>query len=55
MKRKGIYRPTIEDAVEISGIETLHPGGFALTRRTAEVARKRRISRNFLSIKSTAS
>ena len=38
MKRKGIYRPTIEDAVEISGIETLHPGGFALTRRTAEVA-----------------
>jgi len=38
MKRKGTYRPTIEDAVEISGIETLHPGGFALTRRTAEVA-----------------
>ena len=38
MKRKGIHRPTIEDAVEISGIETLHPGGFALTRRTAEVA-----------------
>lgn len=37
MKRKGIYRPTIEDAVEISGIETLHPGGFALTKRTAEV------------------
>ncbi len=38
MKRKGTYRPTIEDAVEISGIETLHPGGLALTRRTAEVA-----------------
>ncbi len=38
MKRQGLYRPTIEDAVEISGIETLHPGGFALTRRTAEVA-----------------
>lgn len=37
MRRKGIYRPTIEDAVEISGIETLHPGGFALTRRAAEV------------------
>ncbi len=38
MKRSGIHRPTVEDAVEISGIETLHPGGFALTRRTAEVA-----------------
>lgn len=38
MKRKGIYRPTIEDCVEMSGIETLHPGGFALTRRTAELA-----------------
>ncbi len=38
MKRKGLYRPTIEDAVELSGIETLHPGGFELTRRTAEVA-----------------
>jgi len=38
VKRKGTYRPTIEDAVEISGIETLHPGGFALTKRTAQVA-----------------
>jgi ubiquinone/menaquinone biosynthesis C-methylase UbiE len=38
MKRKGIHAPTIEDAVEISGIESLHPGGFALTRRTAELA-----------------
>lgn len=37
MKRKGKYRPTIEDCVEMSGIETLHPGGFALTRRTAEL------------------
>jgi ubiquinone/menaquinone biosynthesis C-methylase UbiE len=37
MKRKGRHRPTIEDLVEISGIETLHPGGFALTRRTAEL------------------
>lgn len=38
MKRSGVHRPTIEEVVEISGIETLHPGGFALTRRTAEVA-----------------
>lgn len=38
MKRKGIYKPTIEDLIEISGIETLHPGGMALTRRTAELA-----------------
>ncbi|MBY3621017.1 methyltransferase domain-containing protein [Acinetobacter sp. CUI P1] len=38
MKRKGIHRPTIEDAIEISGIETLHPGGFDLTKRTAEIA-----------------
>jgi len=38
MKRQGIYRPTVEDAIEIGGIETLHPGGFALTRRTAEIA-----------------
>ncbi len=38
MKRKGTYRPTIEDAIELSGIEILHPGGEALTRRTAEVA-----------------
>ena len=38
MKRRGIYRPTVEDAIEIGGIETLHPGGFALTERTAELA-----------------
>jgi ubiquinone/menaquinone biosynthesis C-methylase UbiE len=38
MKRKGIYKPTIEDIIEISGIETLHPGGMALTRRTGELA-----------------
>lgn len=38
MKRSGIFRPTIEDLVEISGIETLHPGGIALTKRTGEVA-----------------
>lgn len=37
MKRKGINKPTIEDLVEISGIETLHPGGFDLTKRTAEL------------------
>lgn len=38
MKRKGIYKPTIEDIIEISGIETLHPGGLVLTRRTGELA-----------------
>ncbi len=38
MKRKGLYKPTVEDAIEIGGIETLHPGGFALTKRTAELA-----------------
>jgi ubiquinone/menaquinone biosynthesis C-methylase UbiE len=38
MKRKGIYKPTIEDIIEISGIEALHPGGMALTRRTGELA-----------------
>lgn len=37
MKRKGTHQPTIEDAIEISGIEILHPGGFELTRRTAEL------------------
>jgi ubiquinone/menaquinone biosynthesis C-methylase UbiE len=42
MKRKGYHRPTIEDLVEISGIETLHPGGFALTKRTAEITGMRR-------------
>ncbi len=38
MKRKGIFKPTIEDIIEISGIEALHPGGMALTKRTAELA-----------------
>jgi len=38
MKRKGIHCPTIEDLVELSGIETLHPGGMALTQRTGQVA-----------------
>jgi ubiquinone/menaquinone biosynthesis C-methylase UbiE len=38
MKRKGLYIPTIEDIIEISGIEALHPGGMALTQRTGELA-----------------
>jgi SAM-dependent methyltransferase len=38
VKRKGLHHPTIEDLVELSGIETLHPGGMELTRRTAEAA-----------------
>ncbi len=38
MKRKGIHEPTIEDIIELSGIEALHPGGMALTRRVAEVS-----------------
>ncbi len=37
MKRQGIHKPTVEDAIEISGIEILHPGGYKLTKRTAEV------------------
>ncbi len=37
MKRRGVHRPSVEDAIELSGIETLHPGGLALTRRTGEV------------------
>jgi len=37
MKRKGIHKPTVEDAIEISGIEILHPGGYELTKRTAEM------------------
>ncbi len=37
MKRKGTHKPTVEDAIEISGIEILHPGGFELTKRTAEL------------------
>jgi len=38
VKRLGTRVPTVEDCIELSGIETLHPGGLALTRRTAEVA-----------------
>jgi SAM-dependent methyltransferase len=37
MKRKGTYKPTVEDAIEIGGIEILHPGGYKLTQRTAEL------------------
>lgn len=37
MKREGRHKPTIEDAIEISGIEILHPGGHELTKRTAEI------------------
>jgi SAM-dependent methyltransferase len=37
MKRQNIHRPTVEDAIEIGGIEILHPGGFKLTERTAEL------------------
>ncbi len=39
MKRQGIHKPTIEDAIEIGGIEILHPGGYNLTRRTAEITK----------------
>jgi arsenite methyltransferase len=38
MKRTGRHHPTIEDIIEISGLELLHPGGLKLTQRTAEVA-----------------
>lgn len=38
MKRKGTHKPTIEDIIEISGIEALHPGGMALTQKTGELA-----------------
>ena len=38
MKRKGIHKPTIEDVIELSGLEILHPGGSKLTKRTAEIA-----------------
>jgi ubiquinone/menaquinone biosynthesis C-methylase UbiE len=41
MKRSGIHKPTIEDAIEIGGIEILHPGGFKLTKRTAELCELR--------------
>lgn len=39
MRRSDRHEPTIERLIELSGIETLHPGGMALSRRTAEVAR----------------
>ena len=38
MKRTGIHKPTVEDTIEMSGIEILHPGGSLLTNRTAQVA-----------------
>lgn len=38
VSRQGLHRPTVEDGVELSGIEILHPGGVQLTRRSAEVA-----------------
>jgi ubiquinone/menaquinone biosynthesis C-methylase UbiE len=41
MKRTGIHKPTVEDSIEMSGIEILHPGGPLLTKRTAEVANLR--------------
>jgi ubiquinone/menaquinone biosynthesis C-methylase UbiE len=37
MIRKGLHKPTAEDIIEISGIEILHPGGFELTKRTAQL------------------
>jgi SAM-dependent methyltransferase len=39
MKRKGLHKPTVEDAIEIGGIEILHPGGYELTKRTAELCK----------------
>lgn len=38
MRRTGTHRPTVEDVIEASGVEILHPGGLEMTRRTAEVA-----------------
>lgn len=38
MKRRGIHKPTLEDVIEVSGVEMLHPGGLELTRRSAEIA-----------------
>lgn len=34
-------RPSIEDAVELSGIETLHPGGLDLSKRIGEIVEMR--------------
>jgi SAM-dependent methyltransferase len=42
MKRNGTYLPTVEDAIEIGGIEILHPGGYKLTQRTAELCELRK-------------
>ncbi len=41
MKRKGTHKPTIEDAIEIGGIEILHQGGYHLTKHTAEITNMR--------------
>ena len=41
MRCKGTHVPTIEEAIELSGIEALHPGGMSLTCRTGEVAEMR--------------
>ncbi|MFQ5605119.1 MAG: class I SAM-dependent methyltransferase [bacterium] len=38
MRLTGIHRPAIEDVIELSPIEMLHPGGMELTRRAAEIA-----------------
>jgi guanylate kinase len=38
MARRGRYEPTIERVLELSGVETLHSGGMAMTRRVAAVA-----------------
>ncbi len=38
IRRTGKLRPSVEDGIELSGIEMLHPGGHALTQRTAELA-----------------
>lgn len=37
MNRTGKYSPSAEDIIELCGIEILHPGGKALTNRTAEL------------------
>jgi SAM-dependent methyltransferase len=37
MKRYGIYRPTVEEVIEMSGIETLHPGGLEISIRTIAI------------------
>lgn len=37
--KEGKMKPSMEDAVEISGIETLHPGGLDLSKRIGEKSR----------------